>query len=41
MSLITLILIVLFAGIAVWAFSKERKARFDQDAKIPFDDGKD
>jgi cytochrome c oxidase cbb3-type subunit 4 len=32
------ILIVLFVGIVAWAFGRKRKARFDQDAKIPFQD---
>jgi cytochrome c oxidase cbb3-type subunit IV len=34
------ILIVAFVGIVIWAYSRKRKARFDKDAKIPFDDGK-
>jgi cbb3-type cytochrome oxidase subunit 3 len=24
----------------VWAFGRKRKARFEKDARIPFDDGK-
>jgi cytochrome c oxidase cbb3-type subunit IV len=32
-----LILIAAFIGIVVWVFG--RKARFDEDARIPFDDG--
>ena len=31
-----IVLIVLFAGIVIWAFGKKRKRRFEQDAKIPF-----
>ena len=31
-------LVVLFVGIVVWAFGRKRKARFEQDAKIPFQD---
>jgi cbb3-type cytochrome oxidase subunit 3 len=34
------ILIAVFVGIVVWVFARKRKARFEQDAKIPFDDGK-
>jgi cbb3-type cytochrome oxidase subunit 3 len=34
------ILIVAFVAIAIWAYSRKRKARFDKDARIPFDDGK-
>ncbi len=36
-----LVLIALFVGIIVWAFGRKRKARFEQDAKIPFEDRKD
>jgi cytochrome c oxidase cbb3-type subunit 4 len=35
-----LILIAAFVGIVVWAFGRKRKARFEKDARIPFDDGK-
>jgi cytochrome c oxidase cbb3-type subunit IV len=31
-------LVVLFVGIVVWAFGRRRKARFEQDAKLPFQD---
>lgn len=34
------ILIVAFVGIVIWVYSRRRKARFDKDARIPFDDGK-
>lgn len=34
------ILIAAFAGIVGWAFGRKRKARFEKDAKIPFEDGK-
>ena len=33
----TLLLIAVFVGIVVWAFGRKRKARFDRDAKIPFE----
>jgi cytochrome c oxidase cbb3-type subunit 4 len=34
------ILIVAFAGIVYWAFGRKRRKRFEQDARIPFEDGK-
>jgi cytochrome c oxidase cbb3-type subunit IV len=34
-----LILIAAFIGIVVWVFGRKRKARFEKDAQIPFDDG--
>ena len=33
----TLLLIAAFVGIVVRAFGRKRKARFDRDAKIPFE----
>jgi cbb3-type cytochrome oxidase subunit 3 len=27
-----------FIGIVVWVFGRQRKARFEKDARIPFDD---
>lgn len=33
----TLVLIVLFVCIVVWAFSRKRKRDFDAAARIPFD----
>jgi cytochrome c oxidase cbb3-type subunit 4 len=35
-----LLLIVAFVGIVVWAFGRKRKARFERDAKIPFEGDK-
>jgi cytochrome c oxidase cbb3-type subunit IV len=35
-----LILVVAFVGIVIWAFGRKRKARFEKDARIPFDDKK-
>jgi cytochrome c oxidase cbb3-type subunit 4 len=40
-TLYLLILIAVFAGIVVWAFGRKRKARFEKDAKIPFEDKDD
>jgi cytochrome c oxidase cbb3-type subunit IV len=34
------ILIATFIGIVVWVFGRKRKARFERDARIPFDDKK-
>ena len=36
-----LILVIAFIGIVIWVFGRKRKARFEKDARIPFDDGKD
>ena len=35
-----LILVIAFIGIVIWVFGRKRKARFEKDARIPFDDGK-
>jgi cytochrome c oxidase cbb3-type subunit 4 len=35
-----LFLVVAFIGIVIWAFGRKRKARFEADARIPFDDDK-
>ena len=35
-----LLIIVAFVGIVVWAFGRKRKARFEKDAKIPFESDK-
>ncbi|MHB1331655.1 MAG: cbb3-type cytochrome oxidase subunit 3 [Sulfuriferula sp.] len=37
----TVILLLAFVSIAIWAFSKKRKARFDKDATIPFEEDRD
>jgi cytochrome c oxidase cbb3-type subunit 4 len=34
------LLIAAFVGVVVWAFGRKRKARFEKDARIPLDDGK-
>jgi cbb3-type cytochrome oxidase subunit 3 len=31
-----LLLIALFGGVLVWAFGRKRKKRFEEDAKMPF-----
>ncbi|AZM97119.1 cbb3-type cytochrome oxidase subunit 3 [Vreelandella venusta] len=40
-GLITLILIVAFIGICLWAYSKRRKPDFDEAANLPFADDND
>ena len=35
------LLIAAFVGIVIWVFGRKRKARFDEDARIPFEEGKD
>ena len=37
---IYLILAAAFIGIVIWVFGRKRKARFEADARIPFDDNK-
>ena len=37
-ALWTILLMVLFVGIVIWAWSGKRKARFDAAARLPFDD---
>ena len=32
------IIVAAFVGIVVWAFGSKRKARFEKDARIPFND---
>ena len=35
-----LTLVAAFIGIVIWVFGHKRKARFEADARIPFDDNK-
>ncbi|MDY6941678.1 MAG: cbb3-type cytochrome c oxidase subunit 3 [Pseudomonadota bacterium] len=37
-GLVTLVLMVLFIGIVVWAYSKRRREDFDAAARLPLDD---
>jgi cytochrome c oxidase cbb3-type subunit 4 len=32
----TLVLLLIFVGIVVWAYSKRRKSAFDEAANLPF-----
>ena len=38
LSIWTLVVLVLFVGIVMWAWSGKRKQRFDEAANIPFDE---
>lgn len=40
-TLYLLLLIVLFIGVVIWAFGRKRKARFEKDARIPFEEDKE
>jgi len=35
----TVVMLVLFIGIIVWAWSNKRKRAFDEAARIPLEDG--
>jgi cytochrome c oxidase cbb3-type subunit 4 len=37
-SLWTIVLMVLFVGIVIWAWSKNRKSSFDMAARVPLED---
>ncbi|MCX7202151.1 MAG: cbb3-type cytochrome c oxidase subunit 3 [Burkholderiales bacterium] len=37
-GLITAISLACFVGIALWAYAPRNKARFEQDARLPFED---
>ncbi len=39
-SIWTIVIMVTFLGIVVWAYSSKRKADFDEAAQLPFDDDK-
>lgn len=40
-GLITLLLLVLFLGIVVWAYSGRRKQAFDEAAQLALDENRD
>ena len=35
------VLVALLIAVVIWVFAKKRKARFEKDAKIPFEDRDD
>ncbi|WP_069471398.1 cbb3-type cytochrome c oxidase subunit 3 [Candidatus Marithrix sp. Canyon 246] len=37
-SIWTIIVMVIFFGVVVWAFSRKRKSEFDDAAHLPIDD---
>ena len=37
-SLVTVLSLLAFAGIVWWAYSPQSKQRFDEAARLPFDD---
>jgi cytochrome c oxidase cbb3-type subunit IV len=37
-GIVTAVLIALFVGIAIWAYSKRRKSSFDAAARLPLED---
>ena len=37
-SIWTIVVMITFLGIVVWAYSGKRKAAFDEAARLPFDD---
>ena len=40
-SIWTVVVLVLFVGIVIWAWSGKRKQSFDEAAHLPFDDDED
>jgi cytochrome c oxidase cbb3-type subunit IV len=38
LSIWTVVVLILFTGIVIWAWSGRNKARFEEDARIPFDE---
>ena len=34
------LIIIAFIGVVIWAFGRKRKGRFEKDAEITFEDGK-
>ena len=36
----TIYLLILVVAFVIWAFGRKRKARFEADARLPFDDEK-
>jgi cytochrome c oxidase cbb3-type subunit 4 len=37
-SIWTILVMVIFFGIVVWAYSRKRKSEFDEAARLPLDD---
>lgn len=41
LGLITLLFLVIFVGIVLWAYSGRRRKDFDEAARLPLDEGSD
>lgn len=37
----TLLVMIAFIGVCIWAYSSKRKSRFDEAAQLPFSDDED
>ncbi len=37
-SIWTIVVMVIFFGVLLWAFSRKRKSEFDEAARLPLDD---
>jgi cytochrome c oxidase cbb3-type subunit 4 len=37
-SIWTIVVMVIFFGVILWAFSRKRKSEFDEAARLPLDD---
>jgi cytochrome c oxidase cbb3-type subunit 4 len=37
-ALWSIVILITFLGIVVWAYSGKRKSRFEEAARVPFDD---
>lgn len=35
------LIIAAFIGVVIWAFGRKRQARFEKDARIPFEEDKE
>jgi len=40
-GIVTLLAMIAFLGVCVWAFSRHKKADFDEAARLPFNDEDD
>jgi cytochrome c oxidase cbb3-type subunit IV len=41
LTIYLLLLVAAFIGIVIWVFGRKRKARYEKDSRIPFEDGND
>ena len=40
-GIVTLLAMIAFIAVCVWAFSRHKKADFDEASRLPFDDDED